>query len=68
MIDQSQVVTKFLNQTDLLPLFQQVSLYFDNNDLQANIGNNSIEWMRVNTTILVYWNVSSDVLKQELYL
>ena len=56
MIDQSQVVTKFLNQTDLLPLFQQVGLYFDNNDLQANIGNNSIEWMRVNTTILVYWN------------
>ena len=54
MTDQSQVVTKFLNQTDLLPLFQQVSLYFDNNDLQANIGNNSIEWMRVNTTILVY--------------
>ena len=54
MTDQSQVVTKFLNQTDLLPLFQQVGLYFDNNDLQANIGNNSIEWMRMNTTILVY--------------
>ena len=46
--------SKFLNQTDLLPLFQQVSLYFDNNDLQANIGNNSIEWICVNTTILVY--------------
>ena len=56
MTDQSQVVTKFLNQTDLLPLFQQVGLYFDNNDLQANIRNNSIEWMRVNTTILLYWN------------
>ena len=54
MIDQSQVVTKFLNQTDLLPLIQQVSLYFDNNDLQANIGNNSIEWMGVNIDILTW--------------
>ena len=54
MIDQSQVVTKFLNQTDLLPLFQQVGLYFDNNDLQANIGNNSIEWMGVNIDILTW--------------
>ena len=41
------MVTKFLNQTDLLPLFQQVSLYFDNNDLQANTENNSNKWMRV---------------------
>ena len=45
------MVTKFLNQTDLLPLFQQVSLYFDNNDLQANIGDNCIEWMRLNIAI-----------------
>ena len=42
MTNHSQVVTN-LNQTDLLPLFQQASLYFNNNDLQANIGNNSIE-------------------------
>ena len=54
MTDQSQVVPNFLNQTDLLPLFQQVSLYFDNNDLQANIGHNSIEWMGVNIDILTW--------------
>ena len=56
MTDQSQVVTKFLNQTDLLPLFQQVSLYFDNNDLQANTENNSNKWMRVNFAILTNKN------------
>ena len=46
--------SKFLNQTDLLPLFQQVSLYFDNNDLQANIGHNSIGWICVNIDILTW--------------
>ena len=50
------MVTKFLNQTDLLPLFQQVSLYFDNNDLQAITENNSNKWMRVNIAILTYKN------------